>query len=309
MIFAARDILVSLAFFAIVYTLLSLLTLLIWTSIRYTYQKSFLRFVNLLFGLRIFPLALSAIVTIFFTLPSFWMMERSSPDEDAETFFLALCAVVILGAGLFRVWKAHLKTRRTVADWIYGARIVEHGMSASCTSDGAPPLVLVGVCKPKVVISETARSVLSDAEMRVAIQHELKHKDSGDNLKRFLISSIPFPGMKTLDSAWQKAAELAADDAAVTNRREALDLASALIKLSRFIQQQAMPPLVTGFVAETAFTTLRVECLLKWNEKIGRSKYSRILFLIVLISTIALIALNYETALGLTHRLTELLAP
>jgi beta-lactamase regulating signal transducer with metallopeptidase domain len=167
----------------------------------------------------------------------------------------------------------------------------------------------VGVCKPRVVISETAKSVLSDSEMRVAIQHELKHKDSGDNLKRFLISSIPFPGMKTLDAAWQKAAELAADDAAVKNRREALDLASALIKLSRFVQLQAMPPLVTGFVAETAFTTLRVEYLLKWNEKINRNKYNRMLSLIVLISTIALIALNYETALALTHRLTELLVP
>ena len=145
--------------------------------------------------------------------------------------------------------------------------------------------------------------------MRVAIQHELKHKDSLDNLKKFLISAIPFPGMRSLDKSWREAAELAADDAAVTNRREALDLAAALIKLSRFIQQQSIPPLATGLVAEAAFTTLRVECLLSWNEKIGRSKYSRIVFLIVLITTIALVATNYEATLALTHRLTEVLVP
>ena len=37
-----------------------------------------------------------------------------------------------------------------------------------------------------------------------------------------------------LSVPWREAAELAADDSAVTNRQEALALAAALIKLSRF---------------------------------------------------------------------------
>lgn len=307
MIFAARDILVSLAFFAILYAALSSLAVILWRSIRYVRRESFSCSANFLFGLRIIPLEISVIVTMFFTLPSFWMMERPSLDEDAETFLLALCALVIIGAGLFRVWKAHGKTRRAVAEWTRG--LVEGDRFVACTSTIAPPLVLVGVCKPRVIVSETAKSVLSHSEMRVAIQHELKHKDSGDNLKKFLLSAMPFPGMESLDRAWREAAELAADHAAVTNRREALDLAAALIKLSRFIQQQSIPPLVTGLVAEAAFTTLRVECLLRWNGKISRSKYSRILSLILMIITIALIAANYETTLALTHRLTEILVP
>jgi len=307
MIFAARDILVSLAFFAIVYALLSSSALIIWSSIRNAHQNSVVKSANCLFGLRVFPLATSVIITVFFTLPSFWMMERHSPDEDVETFLLALCAVMILGAGLFRVWKAHAKTRRAVSGWMRG--VVEGHMPAACASTLAPPLVLVGVCRPRVIVSETAISVLSDSEMRVAIEHELRHKDSLDNLKKFLISAIPFPGMRGLDRAWREAAELAADEAAVTNRREALDLAAALIKLSKFIQQQSIPPMATGLVAEVAFTTLRVECLLRWNEKISRGKHNRILFLIVLITTIVPVATNYETTLALTHRLTEILVP
>ena len=64
---------------------------------------------------------------------------------------------------------------------------------------------------------------------------------SWDNLKKVLISATPFPGMGSIESAWREAAELAADDAAVTNRQEALDLAAALIKLSRSSQQLPKP--------------------------------------------------------------------
>ena len=41
---------------------------------------------HLLFGLRIFPFAVSAVVTVFFTFPSFWLLERTSPDEDTGNF-------------------------------------------------------------------------------------------------------------------------------------------------------------------------------------------------------------------------------
>ena len=56
---------------------------------------------------------------------------------------------------------------------------------------------------------------------------------SRDNLKKALISATPFPGMSGIESAWREASELAADDAAVANRQNALDLAAALIKLSK----------------------------------------------------------------------------
>ncbi len=95
---------------------------------------------------------------------------------------------------------------------------------------GAPALMLVGVCRPKVMVSDLAAAVLSERELRVAIRHELGHRSSRDNLKKLLINATPFPGMSSLERAWREAAELAADDAAVESQQDALDLASALIK-------------------------------------------------------------------------------
>ena len=53
---------------------------------------------------------------------------------------------------------------------------------------------------------------------------------SRDNLKKLVFRFCPFPGMAGLESAWSQAAELAADDAAVSNLNDAVDLAAALVK-------------------------------------------------------------------------------
>ena len=111
MIFAARGLLVSLAFFAMVYCpLASLVALASWSMNRAArgsrFSSAIVSSANFLFGLRIFSFAISAVVAVFFTFPSFWLMERASLDEDAATFVLAACSLVILSAGLFRVLRA-----------------------------------------------------------------------------------------------------------------------------------------------------------------------------------------------------------
>ena len=66
---------------------------------------------GLLFALRIFPLTFSVLVAIFFTLPSFWLMERKAFDEDATTFLLAGLALLLLIAGVVRVLRAKIANR------------------------------------------------------------------------------------------------------------------------------------------------------------------------------------------------------
>jgi Zn-dependent protease with chaperone function len=313
-IFAARGALVSLAFFAVVYCPLSVLMLLAW---RITARKIRMRLVsspNFLFVLRIFPFAVSAAVTLFFTLPSFWLLERTSPDEDVATFILAACSVVILSAGLFRLLKTQARTTRAVAHWLGGANAGSHASLPVLTASDAPSLVLVGIRKPKVMVSHSATTLLSDDELQVAVRHELGHRHSWDNLKKVLISATPFPGMSIIESAWQEAAELAADDSAVTNRQEALDLAAALIKLARSSpewpnQEWIKPLLATGLVSSSSSITLRVTRLLEWRmirQRIGHPWRWTLLVLFVLLVGIAS---NYGTALVLMHRSTELLVP
>ncbi|MGO9865921.1 MAG: M56 family metallopeptidase [Terriglobales bacterium] len=318
MIFAARGLLVSLAFFATVYCPLSLLALLIWRRL----VRMGLSSANFLFGLRIFSFTVSIAATVFFAFPSFWLMERATLDEDAATFVLAACSLVILSAGLSRLLKAQARTTSAVTNWSMGSRSMGSksmgpanagseprtpapSMSAA---NGAPAMILAGIRRPKVMVSDMAATVLSDDEMRMAVRHELGHMRSCDNLKKALISAIPFPGMSGLENAWREAAELAADDAAVANRQDALDLASALIKLSRSSKQWSEPALASGFVSGWSSIGLRVKRLLEW--RMARRRLQRSWpWTLLLIAIIAAVAGNYGATLVLTHRLTEFLVP
>ena len=311
MIFSARGVLVSLAFFATVYCPLSLLTLLAWWGAKRIRVATDANSANLLFGLRVFPFAVSAAVTVFFTFPSFWLMERPSLDEDTGTFILALCSLCILGAGLYRVLRARARTTRAVRRWLAGATNIhcDERTPTLSAAQGAPPLVLVGIRRPRVMISDAAAKLLSDGELLVAVRHEIGHARSWDNLKKVLVSAIPFPGMGRLERAWYEAAELAADDRAVANRMEALDLASALIKLSRSCQQLPSRVFAVGLVSGTSSTNLRVRRLLKWRMAGHPSRHGWRWALPILLTVLIGIVSHYGAALVLTHRLTELLVP
>ena len=311
MIFAARGLVVSLAFFATVYCPLSLLAILAWRVVKHSGQTGATNSPNFLFGLRVFPFALSAVVTVFFTFPSFWLMERPSLDEDAATFILALCSLCILGAGLFRALRAQRRTELAVQKWLAGATKVDQGASVPILSaaQGAPPLILVGISKPRVMISDQATAVLTDGELQVAIRHEISHARSGDNLKKVLVSLLPFPGMTGLEKDWQEAAELAADNLAVTSLHEALDLAAALIKLSRSFQKLPGQVLATGLVSGPSSINLRVDRLLKWRTAGQPSRHGWPWALAVVLTVVVGIASNYGAVLVVTHRLTELLVP
>ena len=302
---------VALAFFSLMYCVLSSLALLAWRGMRLVRRKPFSGSANFLFGLRLFPFATSVGVACLLTFPSFWLLERSSPDEDTGTFVLALCSLVMLGAGIFRVLRAQARTRRAVNLWLSRPKRSDGnaGTPATRAASGVPPLILVGVRRPKVLISETAVALLSKDELQVAVRHELGHMRSWDNLKKVLLNSTPFPGMSGLETAWQEAAELAADDAAIANRQEALDLAAALIKLSRSFQEQAAPALATGLFSGASSISARVEHLLEWRMPGGRFPRTWPGILLVVLTPIVGVASNYDAALVFTHRLTELLVP
>ncbi len=316
MIFVARGILVSLAFFAVMYCPLSLLVAFAGLRLNRIGRKPTVKSANFLFGLRILSFTVSAGVAVFFTFPSFWLMERASLDEDAGTFALAACSILILGAGLFRVLQARARTKCAVKMWSLGTsklggRSIGSGTDTPplSASNGAPALILVGIRKPKVMVSDMAAIVLSERELQVAVRHELAHQHSWDNLKKVLISATPFPGMSALENAWREAAEVAADDAAVASRRDALDLAAALIKLSRSSKQWFAPVLASELLNGSSSIGLRVERLLQWRMTGRRLRRTWPWTLLVLLTAIVCIGSNYGPTLVLTHRLTEILVP
>ncbi len=306
--FAARGVIVCLALFAVMYGTLSCLVGAAWSAGQRLHRRRTSSSPSVLFGIRILPFAVSALFAVFFTLPSFWLMERRSLDEDVTTFFLAVCALVLLSAGTARALRAARLTSRLVSQWLSkpgdGSEAQATTLSAA---EGAPALMLVGIWRPKVMVSDMAMAALSENELRVAVRHELGHRRSWDNLKKLLMNALPLPGMSGIERSWREAAELAADDSAVETRQDALDLANALIKLSRSAKRWTEPEIASALVCSSSAVTMRVHRLLDWRTSARLQRTWPWAFLFVLIVTA--IVSNYGTALVMTHRLTELLVP
>jgi len=224
---------------------------------------------------------------------------------------LGVCALLLIACGCFRVITAQTRTSRVVARWLEGARLLNVGAGAQtvtfCSRREAPPLTLVGVRRPRVLVSEATVALLSHQELHIALKHELAHMRSRDNLKKLVFRFCPFPGMARLESAWSQTAELAADDAAVSNLDDAIDLAAALVKLSRLVPVDAAPVCTVGFV--TGSISARVARLLAWNESgAGKARHIPIRSWYVIPSVLAALSLvfvSYGPTLALTHKVTE----
>jgi len=311
--FALRGIAVSLTFFVLVYCLLSTLVAVAWRSPRYLHapEKSVAAF---LFGLRVFPFAASVVVTLAFVVPSFQLLEPRSIEIDegigAMPLAFGIFALLLIACGCWRVIAAQAKTSRVVARWMEGA----HPLEGSASEDKAvtlrsrpeaPPLTLVGLRKARVLVSETTVALLSDAELQIALKHELAHVQSRDNLKKLIFRFCPYPGMAQLESAWSQTAELAADDAAVSKVEDAVDLAAALVKLSRLVPREPAPVCTVGFV--TGSIRVRVARLLAWGEA-GKTQVVQIRpwhVVLPLLVTLVCVFATYGPALALTHVITE----
>ncbi|MBI1739854.1 MAG: hypothetical protein HY233_05220 [Acidobacteriales bacterium] len=307
--FILRGIAVSLTFFVLLYCLLSFLVVCAWRCVQLLRNTSALSRANVLFFLRIFPLLASAAFTLTFTVPSFVLLEPRSIEEDiAVPLVLGLACLLLFALGLFRVVAAQKKSSRVVAEWLDGANILDAGVTAPTfhANRATPPLTLVGVCSPKVVVSDATVALLSADELRVAVRHEVVHMQSRDNLKKLVFHCAPFPGMSGLERAWQEAAELAADDGAVSSVREALDLAAALIKLSRLIPVKAAPAFTMALVGGPAFLSGRIERLLAWDETKAHGVHANWPRTIAPVVAALLCAVAiYGPALTQTHRITE----
>ena len=310
--FALRGIAVSLTFFVLVYCLLSAIVAVAWRALGWLHVRE-KGLADLLFALRVLPLAASVVVTFVFVVPSFQLLEPRAMNIDeglgAMPLALGICALVLIACGSFRVIAAQTKTSRVVTRWLEGSDplALDSGAQtvAFCSRSAVPPLTLVGVRKPRVLVSKSAVALLSHDELHIALKHELAHMRSGDNLKKLIFRFCPFLGMAKLESAWSQTAELAADDAAVSNLDDAVDLAAALVKLSRLIPVEAAPVCTVGFV--TGSIGARVARLMAWDEA-GKAHAPGVRHWYVVppvLAALFCVFATYGPALALTHEVTE----
>jgi Zn-dependent protease with chaperone function len=307
--FTLRCLAVCLSFFGLVYAVASLLVPRFWRYSERSRWNSPQATAKFLMSLRVLPLWSAAFVAIGLVLPSFlWLEPRATAEPVGEIpAILGGLSLLLFAAGLRNGLTAWQRTSRAVRGWLTGAREEPAcpGVSLFRIRASVPGLVVAGICEPRVLISDTVANALTAPELTAALKHELAHVRRHDNLKKFYLQCTAFPGMARLDAAWSEAAEMAADDAAVSNITEALDLASALIKLSRCVPANAAPVLATALAGSTL--NARVERLVQWDQRPKtRPPASQRWYLApALIGSMFCLAMSYGTLLSRMHQMTE----
>ena len=315
--FLVRGIAVSFSIFVMLYCALSLAVCGLWRSVWRGTRRRPARCADLLFTLRVIPLAVATAVTLILAVPSFLLLEPRAVNEPmgAVPVALGLCGMAVVLAGMWNAGTALLRASRTVARWSREAGVIA-AKSGDCggsvpvlrVSGAAPPLTAAGMLQTSVWLSRAAEFVLTEQELQSALRHEVVHARRRDNLRKLILRLVAFPGMAELEGAWREATEMAADDAAVSTASEALDLAAAVIKLSRLAPLEAPAELTTALVHSPAQSVnARVRRLIAWTEpQPGRANgYSWGYALCSAVAVAITLAVTYNDLLVRVHAASE----
>jgi hypothetical protein len=233
---------------------------------------------EILFALRVGPMALAFISVTLFLVPSYLGYEPYATSEivSKKLAGLALISAIGVALALSRALCSWLATRSLLQEWLSSAvQIKLNGTSIPTfrIANSFPIIAVVGTFRPRLFIAEHVLETLSAEELTAAIAHEGGHLYARDNLKRSLLRVCTdvlmiVPCGRSLDRAWTEAAECAADEHAVQQSAEtALNLASALVKIAKMVPvgARAAVPLAAFLVGveETRGVKARVRRLLE----------------------------------------------
>jgi Zn-dependent protease with chaperone function len=267
--------------------LASALAELIWRALasRISLRRASAR-ARLLFTLRMFPSALATAVVFAVVIPSYLLTEPKNTGESVGAKLLLLATVSAAGVflALWRIGRTWLATRRLAHDWMRNAvRVEVEGarMPAYSIRHRFPVIAVIGILRPRLFIAEQIFDALTSEEMSAALSHERGHVCARDNLKRALLQAgqdalLLAPLGRSLRREWQRESELAADEFAAEGAPfAAVNLASAIVKISRLVPTGARPSLPAGahlLGEQEEGLSRRVRNLLRLASSKGRAR-------------------------------------
>lgn len=200
------------------------------------------------------------------------------------TFSIPLISGGVLGLALI-AWTfiAGLKLLRQTRLFINGLLVIAHRKSYQAIRDNRAVAFTAGLLRPRIYLSTTLLSRLTNAERRAVVRHERFHAQRFDPLRIAVSETIArafrwLPGMLQLYRHWRLMRELAADGSSETiSQRHALG--RSLVKL---LEQPLLPTAVSAFSA----TEERVRELVNPSTTIRRQQW----LLPIVASTIILAA-------------------
>jgi hypothetical protein len=230
---------------------------------------------RLFLTLRLLPFAAALLVVFGLCIPSYLRYEQNTGTE-ATGWFCLLAAALGLGlcvTTLYRSIRAILQLR-SMSELVkhLPAQLSALASTPLCITDpttsGAPLLSLVGILKPRLIVSPRLLQALSPEQFDTALAHEDAHLLSRDNLKRLVLAvtpgALPFaPGPRYLESHWQHYAELSADEAASRGLpHRSIALAEALIHVARLANIEREMPFASSLAAGNLELALRIDRLM-----------------------------------------------
>jgi len=270
------------------------------------------------FGLRLFPAAAAILFVAALFVPSYWKYEPRQFVEgfDVSLTSLAAGALIVVVAACARGIVAWRRGSRRADAWIRAARplaLGHSGIPAFVIDGEAPIMALVGVLRPRLLVTSGLLTALTGEELAASVAHEIGHWRAWDNLKRLAMRAAPdlltvTSTARAIERRWASAAEQAADRLAGgddTSTRCAL--ASALVKVARL-----MPPLTP--VTEPISTLIdggeiasRVERLLDDGALATTARHHAAGLAIGAAIVAITLALGYTPMLQIVHAATEVL--
>lgn len=262
------SVLLGLAWFAAVNAAASLVA---WALGRFLCRRAEPPGTGVVLAVRLLPAAVSSVFVLAVFLPTHWRLEPAEADESLG-FVLGALAAAGFCLAIRSAWRAAQSGLAGHRFAVVLRRAAQSAEGEVLELGGLPGVSLAGIWRPRIVIGPDARAALTPEELDLAISHEVAHRRSRDNLKRFLMYAAPdvFGWTRVaheLEDRWQAQAECEADaDAVRGDGDRAAVLASALVKVARLatgarLQRVAPEWTSSAFHVPTLFE-LRVRRLL-----------------------------------------------
>ena len=212
------------------------------------------------------PMLAALAAGVGLVLPAFVIFEPRHAGE-AHGFvipILATAGAALLSAWIWRAAQMVLVSRRTIDAWSRRGRAVidpRWAMRAITIDTGAPVVAVGGILRPTLYVDQRVLDVCTPAELDAIAAHERAHVTSRDNLKRLLVGACAGP-FSAAAAAWRESAEFAADARAARSPRAAVDLAAALIRLSRVSTTGSFDSVLVSPIHDAATLEVRVHRLI-----------------------------------------------
>ena len=252
---------------------------------------------------------LALLLTVDFVVPRYVAAETNLDAERVGWLSAAAAALVLCrylrallhGMNMWAraIWMLRLSNSAGPVEGASGTNPPLMSLAQPC-----PPLAVVGLLRPRILISKTMLdpAKLSAEALAIALDHELAHLRHRDNWKLFALACLP--GLRlhtkmrpTCLQLWRRHNDWAADDDAVGgDYPRALMLAESLVACAKSIPAKEPGYLFTGLATHEDELKARIERLIGLNDSQQPKASSRFPVLLALAGVLLALACSLLAA-------------